>query len=229
MDKFILGPCGRSEWRSEQFTNLVAAFSKLNDPDASELHGYIYDTTTCVEFHRLLLATLLAYGHTLCALKNAEGTANLVRLCQQVWHCSRLLRGIASSLMLCQHLQACHLYIPINTEGHVKMYQEYTGFPVSGRGNSNVDNPGCAHYGGIPLYGSETVDQVFLNWIRLQVIHFLALGNKDVRFPSRFQRESSFRSTQGFASHCAVSQLTHNGAMEDHGDKFAQSGSMQSL
>jgi hypothetical protein len=113
MERFILGPCGRSEWRSEQFTNLVAAFSKLKEPDASELHGHMYDTTTCVEFHRLLLAILLAYGHTLCALKNAEGTADLVRLCKQVWHCNCLLREIASSLMLRQHLQTCQGWLSI--------------------------------------------------------------------------------------------------------------------
>ena len=186
MERFVLGPCGRPEWRSEQFTNLVAAFSKLKEPDASKLHGHMYDTTTCVEFHRLLLATLLAYGHTLCALKNAEGTADLVQLCQQVWYCSRLLREIAVSLMLCQHLQTCKrwLYIPINAEWSAKMYQECTGFTVSGFRNPNVDDPGCADYGGIPLDGSETLDQVFLNWIRLQVTHFLALGTLTRMFGS---------------------------------------------
>jgi hypothetical protein len=186
MERFILGPCGRSEWHSEQFTNLVAAFSKLKEPDASELHGHMYDTTTCVKFHRLLLATLLAYGHTLCALKNAEGTVDLVGLCKQVWCCNCLLREIASSLMLRQHLQTCQgwLSIPINTEKHAKIYQEYTGFIVSGHRNPNVDDPGCADYGGIPLDGPETLDQVFLNWIYLQVIHLLALGTLTRRFGS---------------------------------------------
>jgi hypothetical protein len=186
MERFILGPCGRSEWRSEQFTNLVAAFSKLKEPDASELHSHMYGTTTCVEFHRLLLATLLAYGHALCALKNAEGTADLVQLCQQVWCCSRLLREMAASLMLRQHLRTCArwLRIPINAEWWAKIYQEYTGFTVSGFRNPNVDDPGCADYGGIPLDGSETLDQVFLNWICLQVTHLLALGTLTRMFSS---------------------------------------------
>jgi hypothetical protein len=85
----------------------------------------MYNTHICVKFNQLLLATLLTYGHTLCALKNAEDIVDLVQLCQQAWHCSCLFQKIAASLMLCQHLQTCArwLYIPINMEWHTKMYQ----------------------------------------------------------------------------------------------------------
>ena len=178
MEKYILGPCRRSEWRSEQFTNLVAAFSKLKEPDAPELHDYMYDVTTRVEFHRLLLATLLAYGHTLCTLKNAESTADIVRICQEVWHCSGLLRAIAASLMLRQHLQLCQWWLrsPDDSDIHVRLHQEYTGFPVSGCRSHNADDPGCADDGGVQWDGSERLDQVFLDWICLQVSHRLALG-----------------------------------------------------
>jgi hypothetical protein len=55
-------------------------------------------------------------------------------------------------------------------------YQKYTGFPVTRCHNHDVDNLGCADDWGTPFNRSETLDQVYLNWIHLQVSHWQALG-----------------------------------------------------
>ena len=53
---------------AETLTNLVATFESADKTDA---HSH-YNASTWVEFHRLLIATLLAYGRALCALKEAK-------------------------------------------------------------------------------------------------------------------------------------------------------------
>jgi hypothetical protein len=129
MRNVIMEKCGRPEWRSEKLTNLVATFKQLGGSGTPIQHDQMYNATTCIEFHRLLLATLLAYGHTLCALM-VPGNRKQKYL--QVWFCGGLLREIASSLMLRQHLDACEpwLFIPINDSDkkHIQTYQDYTGF-----------------------------------------------------------------------------------------------------
>ena len=96
----------------------------------------MYNAATCVEFHHLLLATLLAYGKGLCALSKArkEGVKAMAERCQQVGYAGDLLRRIASSLMLHQHLSVCGrlLSIPSNDGEHLEEYQEYTSFPHDG-------------------------------------------------------------------------------------------------
>ena len=179
----IMEPCGKSEWRSERLTNLLSTFTQLEHQTSQ--HHEMYNLNTCVEFHRLLVATLLAYGIALSTLRdNKEDGACLKR----VWHCGGLLREIASSLMLRQHLKACVAWIsiPINEEGHLKRYQDYTGFPETGCQDPDVADPGLGNAPGMDLDGSESSDIVFLKWIRLQVNHWLALGtlSRTVGFPS---------------------------------------------
>jgi hypothetical protein len=62
----------------------------------------MYNAATCVEFHRLLLATLLVYGKGLYALNAArnESVKAIAERCQRVGYAGDLLRQIASSLML---------------------------------------------------------------------------------------------------------------------------------
>jgi hypothetical protein len=98
--------------KSEQLTNLAASF-KGGDG--------VYDETTCIEFHRLLVATLLAYGRALFTLsKHQEGSGNIVEKYNRVFICASLLRQIASSPMVRQHLQACQpqLQIPQTNFAH---------------------------------------------------------------------------------------------------------------
>jgi hypothetical protein len=78
--------------------------------------------------------------------------------------------------MLRQHLATCQkwLDIPVNDKMHLDAYQKYTGFPDECK-DPNVDDPGDTD-DEVDLDGSETIDLVFLKWIRLQVNHWLALG-----------------------------------------------------
>ena len=180
MESMIMKACGKPSWSSERLTNLVAVFEQLTEPDAPEQHGYMYGPTTCIEFHRLLLATLLAFGNALSALNDTPRTSgnDWGKKCQRVWFCGSLLREIASSLMLRQHLQTCQTWLstPINKNEDLKRYRDYTGFPSVGCRNPNADNPAHGEDDDMSPDGSESLSQVFLKWIRLQVSHWLALG-----------------------------------------------------
>ena len=180
MESMIMKACGKLSWSSERLTNLVAMFEQLTEAGAPEQHDYMYGPTTCVEFHRLLLATLLAFGNALSALNNTPRTSgnDWGKKCQHVWFCGSLLREIASSLMLRQHLQTCQKWLstPINKDEDLKRYKNYTGFPSIGCRNPNADNAAHGDDDDIFLGGTESLSQVFLKWIRLLVSHWLALG-----------------------------------------------------
>ena len=64
--------CGRSEWCSERFTNLLSTFVQLEEQNTPQLHLDMYSADTCVEFHRLLVSTLLAFANALFMLSNQE-------------------------------------------------------------------------------------------------------------------------------------------------------------
>jgi len=172
MASFIMEPCGRPQWRSERLDNLVATFRSAMH---SARHQDMYNSNTCIEFHRLLVATLLSYGKALSTLHTAlDGRREA---CKRVWFCGGLLKEIASSLMLRQHLKACveWLDIPVNNMRNLESYQNYTGFPHHGCRDPNDDDPGRANDPEMSVDGSEDLDMVFLKWIRLQVIHRLSL------------------------------------------------------
>jgi hypothetical protein len=189
--------CGKPSWSSEQLTNLVAVFAQLKELGTPQQHDYMYGPTTCVEFHWLLLATLLTFGKALFALKDTPWTSGTDwgQKCQHVWFCGGLLHEIASLLMLCQHLWTCQkwLSIPINKEMDLKCYQDYMGFPILLCRNPNTDNLAHDDGGDISLDGSESLDQVFLKWIRLLVRHWLSLGilSRALGSPSNFQAKVS--------------------------------------
>jgi hypothetical protein len=176
----IMERCGRSEWRSERFTNLLSAFARLDEQDTPQLHLDMYSADTCVEFHRLLVGTLLAFANALFVLGEQERSdvSGRKEACKQVWIVGGLLREIASSLMLRQHLKSCTpwLSIPTNDERHLRSYKQYTGFPHEGCRDPTPDDPGLSNDLNLGLNGSEELDEVFLEWIRLQVIHWLSLG-----------------------------------------------------
>ena len=121
----IMEPCRRFEWHSEWLINLLSTFTQLNHQTIQ--HHEMYNLNTCVEFHRLLVATLFAYGKALSTLRDKKDGASF----KCVWQYGGLLQEIASSLMLRQHLKACAawLSIPINQAKYLNRYQEYTGFP----------------------------------------------------------------------------------------------------
>jgi hypothetical protein len=172
MASVIMERCGQPEWRSERLNNLVASFRE----------GGVYNENTSIEFQRLLVATLLAYGHALIALGAHEGGPDsIAQKYEQVYICASLLRQLASSLMLRQHLLACQplLSIPINTQETLEMYQLYTGFPLKGRHEDSSDDGDYE-----PFEAEMNPDETFLIWIRVQVAHLLALGTISRAFGS---------------------------------------------
>ena len=170
------------------FTPLVISFDRMKNFQSHEDDG-VYDVTTCFAFHQLLIATLLAYGKALGALhkaakKKRRNMGDLVTKCQSVWLCGSLLSKIASSRMLRQHLIACKSYIHIPTfDGH-DAYRCYTQFPVVDDSSSLVDDPNSA------VEGGESLNTVFLKWVRLQVSYWLDLAALSRTFgsPDPFQQ-----------------------------------------
>jgi len=198
IESFIMEPCGHPELRSEKLTKLVGAFrevisesGKIDLPPQKDWLG-VYNETTCFEFHQLLIATLLAYGKGLDALKEVDGKTgkDLAPKYQQVWICSCLLWRIAFSKMLRHHLAILSkgdwLRLPINNQDMLTRCQLYTGFARQG-GNGVVLQEENDDIGG----EDDVVDQyecmswyhvngaklarVLLEWIRLQVSHWAAL------------------------------------------------------
>jgi hypothetical protein len=103
----LMEQCGRSEWRSERFTNLLSTFAQLNEQNTPQLHLDMYSADTCVEFHRFLVGTLLAFANALFMSSNRQkdDVSGRKEAYKRVWFFGGLLREIASSLMLRQHLK----------------------------------------------------------------------------------------------------------------------------
>jgi hypothetical protein len=174
MASAVVEPCLRIQkaWGPVTFTNLLPSLKK----------GGVYDETTCVEFHRLLVTTLLAYGYALNALY--QGSEGIARKYNQLFICASLLRQIASSLMIRQHLWACRslLNLPFNNPAFLKLYHDFTRFPDFGcldYNSSDRDDEPEAFEG-----DDMAKDEAFLVWARLQVGHLLALGTLSRAFSS---------------------------------------------
>jgi hypothetical protein len=177
MKDVIMRPSGRPEWDP---TSLITSF------------GDMYDVTICFDFHQLLIATLLAYGSALKVVnaQKGQGTTGLVEPCRRVWVCGNLLSKIASSRMLRQHLAACQKSLFIPTFDHRSVYDDYMKHPTEDIDfSANADNPSSA-VDDIGLEGGETLDEVFLKWVRLQAGYWLDLsllsrtfGSSDPTYP----------------------------------------------
>jgi hypothetical protein len=126
----IMSQCGRPELCSERLTNLITAFESPPPPpgDEQRIGLDVYKKETCWEFHRFLLATILAYGKSLDALgslnarirpnprrgkKEMLSPAELERLkllqiehAEQTRLCSIVLWRLAYSRVLKHHLRA---------------------------------------------------------------------------------------------------------------------------
>ena len=184
MQKEVMMRCGRPEWYSEPLTNLVAMFEAPDSPQ----HDHHYGPATCVEFQRLLVATLLSYGQALCKFGRNETPEARKRNCESVWICGLLLREIASSLMLRQHLKACRVWLSAPSHGgsNMRHYQVYTGFDTAKYPSPDATDPGYEDDDDDEICQDARagLDQVFLKWIRLQASHFLALGTISRAFGS---------------------------------------------
>jgi hypothetical protein len=161
------------------FTPLVTSFNRMKNVQPHEDDG-VYDVTTCFAFHQLLIATLLAYGKVLGALQKASeksqrNIGDLVTKCSPVWLCGSLLSKIASSQMLRQHLIACKPFLHIPTFDGSHAYRCYTQFPMVDDSSSLVGVPNSV-VEDIDVEGDESLNKVFLQWVRLQASYWLDLA-----------------------------------------------------
>lgn len=169
------------------FTPLVTSFDRMNNVQPHEDDG-VYDVATCFAFHQLLIVTLLAYGKVLSALKKAHeksqrNIGDLVTKCGPVWLCGILLLKIASSRILRQHLVACQSFLQIPTFESSDAYRRYTRFPVVDDSSSLVGDPHSV-VEDIGVEGDESLDKVFLQWVRLQAGYWLDLAALSKTFGS---------------------------------------------
>ena len=178
MASAVVEPCLRmkEDWGPVMFTNLLPSLKR----------GGVYDEIMCVEFHRLLVTTLLAYGYALNALnEHQQGSEGIAQKYNQVFICASLLRQIVSSLMFRQHLWACRtlLHLPINNLAFLKQYKEFTRFSSFGCFNYNSsdrdDEPKA-----FEDEDMAKMDEVFLVWAHLQASHLLALETLSRAFSS---------------------------------------------
>ena len=178
MASAVVEPCLRmkEDWGPVMFTNLLPSLKR----------GGVYDEIMCVEFHRLLITTLLAYGYALDALnEHQQGSEGIAQKYNQLFICASLLRQIVSSLMVRQHLWACRtlLHLPINNLAFLKQYNEFTRFPSFGCPDYNSsdrdDKPEP-----FECEDMANIDEMFLVWARLQASHLLALGTLSRTFSS---------------------------------------------
>ena len=101
--------------------------------DEDEVSG-LYNKTTCVEFHQLLVSTLLSFGKVLEAYADACGKPfeDLVHRAAEVYACSTLLWFIGYSRMLRNHLKLLHkngwLHLPANSKNDLSNFFGFTNF-----------------------------------------------------------------------------------------------------
>jgi hypothetical protein len=102
----------------------------------------LYNRDTCFEFHQLLVSTLLSFGkgleeyekayHDHQSKQDPKSFAVLVSCAQQVYECGILLRSIAYSRILENHLIVLHdeglLTWPVNSKESLGLYFAFTGF-----------------------------------------------------------------------------------------------------
>lgn len=170
MASVIMDP-SRKPWDQQLLTDLATLFENGGD----------YNKTTCADFHRLLVATLLAYGHALIALCEHQGEPETFdQKYQHVFICASLLRQLASSLMLRQHLWVCKplLHTPVNNLDTLSDYTGYTHFPSKGCHDYML---GAADH---EFADEGQIDEAFLVWICIQAGHLLALGTISRAFGS---------------------------------------------
>jgi hypothetical protein len=205
----IMQRCGRKELFSEKLDHLVAAFREVVTKSSAEGPGKsgvrAYNERTCWEFHKLLLATLPAYGRALDELGNVDEKLHpdprrrnlrvlevreLKNLKQQRADCVKeaqlcgiILWRIAYSGALQHHLRALRgcaaLNLPRNNVVSFAWYRLYTGFPSFTNGapgeRGDEDSIEADHEFECIMEGSEGLVEVYLNWIHLQVADWAAL------------------------------------------------------
>jgi hypothetical protein len=180
----VMEHCPKTNMRSEPAALLAVCESmkllpqsKINPDSQKPDHSGLYSKTTCGEFHRLLVATLLAYGHLLEKFGDIRKTgidAERLDGAVQLWLCTTLLWRIAYSHMLTQHLALLvkrrWIVLPTKNKENIKRYRSYTGFShkfTSKRDPPTHDDDDESN----EIADSTSLTIAFSRWICLQVCH----------------------------------------------------------
>ena len=169
----------------------------LGEPEVSGL----YNRDTCVEFHQLLVSTLLSLGKGLDAYasaltnyrKDPESFVDLANHAGQVYDCVSLLWIIAYSRILENHLKVLHdkrwIKLPTNSKEKLDKYIAFTKFQndkdqvvaldgVDGGVEDDESGEEDEDYLNIANKATSTgkldLAVAFREWIRLQVDRFQA-------------------------------------------------------
>jgi len=156
--------------------------SKTDTDNQPEDQSGLYSKATCVDFHRLLVGTLLAYGHALEKFGRSRQTGvGLLTCADELWLCATLLWRIAYSHLLTQHMRLLVeknlLFFPINTKEHTRASREYTGFTheFTSKRYPIPTHDNVPTHDGDDDESDEIVNGTSLNsaltWIRLQTSH----------------------------------------------------------
>jgi hypothetical protein len=163
-----------------QLTNLLIACKHLVDDNGEHPH-LLYDQSTCMEFHQLLVITPLAYGKALDALEAAKtGKWNDVDLAQRVWFCATLLWRIAYSGVLHYHLHVLYsnlwLKAPINFQNQTKKYQQLTIFHHRDCQMPDANDKEGEEFGSLEDVRVDKLIKLLRGWLCLMVNHWEALS-----------------------------------------------------
>lgn len=180
IQRYIMVDCPAPDMVS-QLTNLLTACKRLVDDNGERPH-LLYDQNTCIEFHQLLVATLLAYGKALDALEAGKaGNQNVnVDLARRVWFCATMLWRIAYSGALHYHLHVLYsnswLQTPINSQNQIEKYRQFTTFCHRDYLMPNANDEEGEEFGGLEEVLLREVAKIFRGWLRLLVSHWEALS-----------------------------------------------------
>ena len=134
LQRYVIDHCPPTYNASEP-TRLISAWRRIVDHPQQQAQSRLYDGNTCIDFHQLLVATLLAYGKALDELyesrKNAAMT-DLTPLAQRIRYCAGLLWRLAYSGVLRHHLEVLDtnnwLHLSTYHPRQVVNHQQFTTF-----------------------------------------------------------------------------------------------------
>jgi len=107
---------------------------RREEPEEDDEVSCLYNRTTCFEFHRLLVFTLLSFGKALDGYADAYGKCfeDLLKHAEEVYIWGTLLWTIGYSRILENHLNALHkkrlLQLPANSQENLDKFFKFTKF-----------------------------------------------------------------------------------------------------
>jgi hypothetical protein len=189
LQRYVIDHCPPTYNASEP-TRLISAWRRIVDHPQQQAQSRLYDGNTCIDFHQLLVAALLAYGKALDELyesrKNAAMT-DLIPLAKQIRYCAGLLWRLAYSGVLRHHLEVLDendwLHLPQYRPRQVASYQRFTNFLHSEFQKPQDDNDGAddddddddIRHLSKPT-ANDPVSNVFCRYLRLLGSHWEALS-----------------------------------------------------